>query len=68
MLLVYLFAGIVINRFRGQSGVRLVPNNGFWTELIALAKEGCRYSICLPTKDSAGEWSVKQVFADYEAL
>ena len=67
MLMVYFIAGIVVNRFRGQSGMRLLPHGRFWSELFSLAKGGCRYSICLPTKE-AGEWRVKKVFADYEAL
>jgi hypothetical protein len=66
--LVYLVAGIVINRARGQAGMRSLPNVSFWTHFCGLVASGFRFSLCIPTKDAGGDWGIRRVFQDYENL
>ncbi|XP_071950907.1 cation-dependent mannose-6-phosphate receptor-like [Antedon mediterranea] len=53
LLIVYLIAGVLINRFiRGAAGKELFPNYQFWTGFPSLVKDGVLLSISPCKKDS----------------
>lgn len=45
VLVVYLVAGVLINKFaRGATGAELIPNRAFWADLPSLIKEGFQFT------------------------
>jgi hypothetical protein len=44
-LTVYLLAGVSYNKFKGESGVELVPNISFWREFPGLVQDGFTFTI-----------------------
>jgi len=57
---IYMVAGIVIQRVKfEQTGVRMVPNYEFWSDLPFLVKDGFRFLINKCTGNSGGYTTVK---------
>eukprot|EP01121_Diplochlamys_sp_Union-15-3_P005837 TRINITY_DN1618_c0_g2_i1.p1 TRINITY_DN1618_c0_g2~~TRINITY_DN1618_c0_g2_i1.p1 ORF type:complete len:250 (+),score=50.32 TRINITY_DN1618_c0_g2_i1:44-793(+) len=40
VIIVYLVAGVIVNKVRGQSGVELIPNVGLWKNIGGLIRDG----------------------------
>jgi len=52
---VYLVVGSAVNLLRGQRGLEIIPNSGFWIELPSLVIDGFKFVFrtitCQPSKE-----------------